>query len=89
MSLEAISRIWVAALFVSASHAASTSATTTPEYQVTHTVALGAPDRWDYVVFDPSSKRVFVAHGDEVTVVDGRKGDVGGHIKGFPRGTHG
>jgi len=89
MSLEAISRIWVAALFVSASHAASTSVTTTPEYQVTHTVALGAPDRWDYVVFDPSSKRVFVAHGDEVTVVDGRNGDVVGHIKGFPGGTHG
>lgn len=79
----------MAVLSVTASHSASTSAVTAPEYQVTHTVALGAPDRWDYVVFDPSSKRVFVAHGDEVTVVDGRKGDVVGHIKGFPGGTHG
>jgi DNA-binding beta-propeller fold protein YncE len=89
MCLKAISKIGIAALSVSAGHAASTAAVTAPEYQVTHTVALGAPDRWDYVVFDPSSKRVFVAHGDEVTVVDGRKGDVLGHIKGFPGGTHG
>jgi DNA-binding beta-propeller fold protein YncE len=89
MCLKAISKIGIAALSVSAGHAASTAAVTAPDYQVTHTVALGAPDRWDYVVFDPSSKRVFVAHGDEVTVVDGRKGDVLGHIKGFPGGTHG
>ena len=89
MSLKMISGLWVAVLSVTASHAASSAAVTAPEYQVTQTVALGAPDRWDYVVFDPSSKRVFVAHGDEVTVVDGRKGDVLGHIKGFSGGTHG
>lgn len=60
-----------------------------PTYHVTRTVALGAPDRWDYVMFDPASKRVYVAHGDEVTVVDGRKGDIVGHIKGLVGGTHG
>ncbi len=60
-----------------------------PEYRVTRTVALGAPDRWDYVVFDPSAKRVYVAHGDEVTVVNGEDGDIIGHVKGFPGGTHG
>jgi YVTN family beta-propeller protein len=60
-----------------------------PAYQVTRTVSLGAPDRWDYVVFDPASKRVYVAHGDEVTVVDGRAGEVVGHITGMPGGTHG
>ncbi|HEY6451348.1 MAG TPA: YncE family protein [Steroidobacteraceae bacterium] len=61
----------------------------TPNYAVTHTVALGAPDRWDYVVFDPPSQRVFVAHGDRVTVVDGHDGRVLGQIGGFPGGTHG
>lgn len=60
-----------------------------PTYHVTRSVSLGVPDRWDYVVFDPVSKRVYVAHGDEVTVVDGRKGDIVGHIKGLPGGTHG
>jgi len=43
-----------------------------PLYTVTKTVVLGAPDRWDFVVFDPASHKVFVAHGDRVTVVDGR-----------------
>src|SRR5689334_15263778 len=64
-------------------------AQTAPEYRVVKKVALGAPDRWDYVVFDAGSDRVFVAHGDEVTVVDGKSGEVAGHIKSFPGGTHG
>ena len=60
-----------------------------PPYRVTHTVPLGAPDRWDYVVFDAPSKRVYVAHGDEVTVVDGDTAQIVGHIKGLAGGTHG
>ncbi|MBS0418193.1 MAG: YncE family protein [Proteobacteria bacterium] len=60
-----------------------------PEYRIVKKVALGAPDRWDYVVFDASSGRVFVAHGDELTVVDAKSGEVAGHVKSFPGGTHG
>lgn len=60
-----------------------------PSYAATRTVALGAPDRWDYVTFDPHSNRVFVAHGDRVTVVDGRSGAVLGQVEGAPGGTHG
>jgi YVTN family beta-propeller protein len=56
---------------------------------MTKTVALGPGERWDYVVFDPSAKRVYVAHGDHVTVVDERKGEVIGQIGTFPGGTHG
>jgi YVTN family beta-propeller protein len=58
-------------------------------YRVTKTVMLGAPDRWDLMAFDHSSKRVFVAHGDRVTVVDGRAGSVVGTIDGIAGGTHG
>jgi DNA-binding beta-propeller fold protein YncE len=64
-------------------------AQTPPRYHVVKTVSLGAPDRWDYVVYDAASGRVFVAHGDEVTVVDGDTGSVTGHVKGIPGGTHG
>jgi YVTN family beta-propeller protein len=53
------------------------------------TIALGAPERWDYVSFDSGSHRVYVAHGDRVTVVDGRDGKLIGEITGFPGGTHG
>ena len=67
----------------------SQSAASPPSYQVTKTVALGAPDRWDYVVFDPPSHRVYVAHGDRVTVVDGMDGSIIGQIEGYPGGTHG
>lgn len=60
-----------------------------PLYEVVKTVPLGAPDRWDYLVFDPASRRVYVAHGDRVTVVNGRTGAIVGEVRGFPGGTHG
>jgi YVTN family beta-propeller protein len=40
-------------------------------------------------VFDSDSHRVYVAHGDRVTVVDGRDGAVFGAVEGMPGGTHG
>jgi DNA-binding beta-propeller fold protein YncE len=64
-------------------------AQSTPLYSVTKTVALGVPDRWDFVVFDAPSRKVFVAHGDRVTVVDGDTGTIIGNVEGFPGGTHG
>jgi len=64
-------------------------ATAGPLYRVTKSVPLGAPDRWDYVVFDPDSHRVYVAHGDRVTVVDGQSGTLVGEVSGLPGGTHG
>src|ERR1700685_441863 len=62
---------------------------TAPAYRLTKTIALGGGERWDYVVFDSSAKRVYVAHGDHVTVVDEKTGDVIGQIGPFPGGTHG
>jgi YVTN family beta-propeller protein len=58
-------------------------------YRISKVVPLGPPDRWDYVVFDPDSRRVYVAHGDRVTIVDGRGGAVIGTVEGMPGGTHG
>jgi YVTN family beta-propeller protein len=65
------------------------NALSAPGYHVTKSVPLGAPDRWDYVVFDPASHRVYVSHGDRVSVVDGKSGAVIGQVEGFPGGTHG
>jgi YVTN family beta-propeller protein len=66
-----------------------TAEPTSPPYKIIRTVPLGRGDRWDYVTFDPASDRVFVAHGDHVTVVDARKGMLVGQIGTFPGGTHG
>jgi YVTN family beta-propeller protein len=68
---------------------AAASAQTAPSYHVTKTVALGAPDRWDYLVYDAPSHRLYVSHGDRVTVLDGKGGEVIGNIEGMPGGTHG
>ena len=65
------------------------AAGTAPAYHVVKTVALGAPDRWDYVVFDAPSGRVYVSHGDKLVVVDGKSGAILGQVEGMPGGTHG
>jgi YVTN family beta-propeller protein len=59
-----------------------------PRYALTASVALGSPDHWDYLFFDASAKRVYVSHGDEITVVDGKTGALAGQITGLP-GSHG
>jgi YVTN family beta-propeller protein len=60
-----------------------------PSYRLAKEVALGAPDKWDYVVYDGPQDRVFVAHGDHVTVVDNKTGTVVGNVEGTTGGSHG
>lgn len=38
---------------------------------------------WDYLTADPATGRLFVSHGTEVDVVDGKKGEVIGKITGM------
>jgi len=60
-----------------------------PAYHVTKTVPLGSPDRWDYLVYDGPSHRLYVSHGDRLTVLDGKSGSVLGTVQGMPGGSHG
>jgi len=69
--------------------ALATPATATPAYKLTKTLALGAPDRWDYVVFDAATGRVYIAHGDRLSVIDAERGALVGEVQGIPGGTHG
>jgi DNA-binding beta-propeller fold protein YncE len=69
--------------------AGATGAEQAPAYKLVKTAPLGAPDRWDYVVVDAASGRVYLAHGDQLAVVDGRTGRVLGAVKGISGGTHG
>src|SRR5665213_29178 len=79
----------LAGLLAAAALAGPAAAQPKPAYALTKTVPLGAPDRWDYVVFDAASHRVYVAHGDRLSVVNGRDGKVLGEVTGIPGGTHG
>lgn len=76
-----------AGLFLSAASLARADAGF--DYKITQSVPLGSPDRWDYVIYDAPSHRVYVAHGDRITVVDGRNGRIVGQVEGMPGGTHG
>ena len=52
-------------------------------------IPLGAPDRWDYVVADAAGGRVYVAHGDRLSVVDSRTLKSVGDVVGLKGGAHG
>jgi YVTN family beta-propeller protein len=69
--------------------ASGATAQTRPAYHITKTVTLGSPERWDYLVFNPSTHDVYVSHDDRVAVVDGRAGRIVGTVEGMPGGTHG
>lgn len=58
-------------------------------YRQVAVISLGSPERWDYVVADAPSGRVYVAHGDRLSVVDGRSLKRVGDIMGIKGGTHG
>ena len=68
------------ALLMSALIGAGAATAAAPTYKITKAVPLGAPDGWDYVVFEPTAHRVYVAHSNEVTVVDSRSGEVVGRV---------
>jgi 4-phytase/acid phosphatase len=59
-----------------------------PLYQLTQTIPLPGGTKWDYLHFDSATNRLFVSHGDEVTVVDTQGGKVIGELTGLP-GSHG
>lgn len=60
-----------------------------PGYALVKSVRLGAPDRWDYVVFDSDGGRVYVAHGDRLAVIDAGAGVLIGEVTGIAGGAHG
>jgi len=57
-------------------------------YRVIDTLRLGGDGGWDYLTFDPASRRLFVSHGTHVIVVDADTKVAVGDIPDTP-GVHG
>jgi DNA-binding beta-propeller fold protein YncE len=43
-------------------------------YRISASVPLGAPDRWDYLQFEPSAHRIYAAHGASIDILDSATG---------------
>ncbi len=52
-------------------------------YQKIKKISIPGDGFWDYLTTDPATGRIFVSHGTEVDVVDGKKGEVAGKITGL------
>jgi DNA-binding beta-propeller fold protein YncE len=59
-----------------------------PNYHVAHELPLPGDDGWDYLAFEQGGKRLFIAHGNHVLVVDTETLTVAGDIADTP-GVHG
>jgi hypothetical protein len=52
-------------------------------YHQVKKISIPGDGFWDYLTTDPATGRIFVSHGTEVAVVDGKKGEVTGTITGL------
>ena len=59
-----------------------------PAYHLAKRADVGGQGGWDYLIYDPSSHRVFVSRGNAVMVLDGESGGTVGEIPNTP-GVHG
>ncbi len=66
----------------------STPAAAAPLYHLVKTIKLPGAVKWDYLHFDAPSHRLYISHGNEVTVVDTQTDQVVGALAGLP-GSHG
>jgi DNA-binding beta-propeller fold protein YncE len=73
----------VGALVLLAAHAQAS-----PQYRIAHEVSLPGDEGWDYLTFETGGRRLFIAHGTRVQVVDTEKLAVTGEIADTP-GVHG
>jgi DNA-binding beta-propeller fold protein YncE len=82
--MKYLTSLIVCASFIFAWHTAQAA----PLYRLVQTIQLGGGIKWDYLHFDPPSDRVYISHGDEVTVVDAATKRVIGQLSNLP-GSHG
>jgi DNA-binding beta-propeller fold protein YncE len=59
-----------------------------PAYRILKVYKLGGIDHWDYLTFDPASRRIFISRSTHVIVVDADSGKPVGDIPDTP-GVHG
>ena len=67
---------------------ATAQATGPSGYHLIKTIPVPGDTFWDYLKFDPTSRRLFISHGTHVVVVDVDSGKVVGDIGGM-QGIHG
>lgn len=89
MIARLVSVTGVALLVISSLYTGSAAEAPVPAYRLAGTIPMGPGERWDYATFDPGQSRIYVAHGDHVTVINAATAHIVGQIGPLPGGTHG
>jgi len=83
--LKAAGRAWLAGALAVTS--LSSAAPAAPQYRIAHEVSLPGDGGWDDLTFDDGGHRLFIAHGNQVQVLDADKLSLAGTIADTP-GVH-
>ncbi|WEK18635.1 MAG: YncE family protein [Candidatus Pedobacter colombiensis] len=75
----------ITAVLLSLSAAMATQAQTTTGTHLLHTYRIGSDGGWDYLLADPASNNLYVAHGTQVNILNKKTGDSVGVILNTPR----
>ncbi len=78
----------VALSMSSAAHAAHADDAGAPGYHLIKTIPIPGDNFWDYLKFQPSTRRLFITHGDEVQVLNVNSGKIVATMGGM-EGIHG
>jgi DNA-binding beta-propeller fold protein YncE len=81
--MKTLARLWIVLALAGLCMAAEA-----PQFKVTKKYPIPGDGGFDYIVFDSSSKRLYVSHGTEVNVLDAESGTALGRIEDTP-GVHG
>lgn len=73
-------KLIAAALLSALSLAVADTVPVVHHYALVKSIALGAPDRWDYITYDAGRERIYLAHGTSVDVFDARTGGAVGQV---------
>jgi DNA-binding beta-propeller fold protein YncE len=88
MKTKSLSSMIVLLLLTLTVVAAANSSTFAAKYHLKKKIQIGGEGGWDYVMFDPNARRLYVSHSTRVEVVDVEKGKVVGAIE-KTNGVHG
>lgn len=58
-------------------------------YHLLKTIPISGNTFWDYLTFQPTTRRLFITHGNHVVVVNVDSGKIVGNIGGTMKGIHG
>ncbi len=88
ITLTSAARVAAALALLASPFTATAASAASGDYTIAKSYALGGDGGWDYLIYDPSTKHLFISRSSHVMIVDPSNGKIVGDIPNTP-GVHG